>query len=380
MIKESKSIAIIGGGIGGLTLAICLKNSGYDCHIFEKNAEFSEVGAAISIFPNALRVYKKVGILDEILAHAGEMSKVFLKRSDGVILAKSEPVYDLPQICMHRADLHSTLLNNVNAKLYTNHELVDVKLENDNKVKVSFSNKESKIFDAVIGADGIHSKVREYIINDGAPVFRGYNIWRGIVESDFDIGYGSETYGSGQRVGIVPVRPGVYGWWATYNEEFMKNDEPEGTKPKLKRLFGDWHHPIPELIENTETILKNSLSDREPKRGWTKKTITLLGDAAHPTTPNLGQGGCMAIEGAYILSECIKKYGLNENSFNNYEKLHAKRAISIVKSSLQIGQMGQIENRIAVFFRNLFFKLTPSFVALKMVDKYFSYDVTKLKI
>lgn len=380
MGSESKSIAIIGGGIAGLTLAICLKNSGYTCHIFEKNKEFSEVGAAISIFPNALRVFKEIGIIDDILANAGEMSKVFLKRSDGTILAKSEPVYDLPQICMHRADLHSILLKNVDANLRTNHELVSIEPVSESCTKLTFKNGSSKTFDAVIGADGIHSNVREFVINDGLPIFRGYNIWRGVVESNFDIGYGSETYGKGQRVGIVPVKPGVYGWWATCNEDFLEDDAPEGTKAKLKRLFGDWHDPIPQLIENTESILKNSLCDREPKRGWSKNNITLLGDAAHPTTPNLGQGGCLAIEGAFILSKCIERYGLDKDSFSRYEKLHVDRALSIVKSSLQIGQMGQIENPVAVFFRNLFFRLTPSFVALKMVDKYFSYDVTKQKI
>ena len=156
------------------------------------------------------------------------------------------------------------------------------------------------MFDAVVGADGIHSVVRKHIINDGEPIFRGYNIWRGIVEINFDIGYGSETFGKGKRVGIVPIKDGVYGWWATCNEKFMQDDKPETPKEKLNRLFGDWHYPIAELINNTDHILKNSIIDRKPQKGWTNGNTTLLGDAAHPTTPNLGQGGCMAIEGAYI--------------------------------------------------------------------------------
>ena len=363
-----------------MTLAICLKNNGYDCHIFEKNSEFKEVGAAIGIFPNALRVFREVGIIEDILAESGEITKVFLKTCKGEVLAKSEPKFDLPTICLHRADLHSVLLKNADAKLYTDHEMKDLRNLPDGNVEVVFCNGVTKVFNAVVGADGIHSTVREFIIGDGKPVFRGYNVWRGIVETDFDAGYASETYGKGKRVGIVPIKNGKYGWWATCNEAFLQDDEPEGTKQKLQRLFGDWHHPIPEFISKTENILKNSLCDRIPVKGWTKGNITLLGDAAHPTTPNLGQGGCLAIEGAYILAKAIRKYGISEKAFERYEQLQFPRAKSIVEASLRMGQLGQMENSVAIFFRNQLFKLTPSRVALKMIDKFFSYEVAALKI
>jgi 2-polyprenyl-6-methoxyphenol hydroxylase-like FAD-dependent oxidoreductase len=124
---------------------------------------------------------------------------------------------------------------------------------------LTFENGQTHECDAVIGADGIHSVVRKHIINDGEPIFRGYNIWRGVVKSDFDSGYGSETMGLGKRVGIVPIKDGYYGWWAACNEEYLEEDAPEDTKEKLMRLFGSWHSPIPELIKNTDVILKNSL-------------------------------------------------------------------------------------------------------------------------
>jgi 2-polyprenyl-6-methoxyphenol hydroxylase-like FAD-dependent oxidoreductase len=374
-----KEIAIIGGGIAGLTLSLCLKNENIKCHIFEKKDEFKEVGAAISVFPNALRVYQKIGILNEVLKLSGEFKEVFLKTKEGVVLSTSKPQYELPTICMHRVDLHDLLLEKTEAALYTNHALVNCEEEENGKVKVYFKNGVFKTFDAVIGADGLHSKVREIIKNDGKPIFRGYNIWRGVCESTVDIGYGSETYGEGKRVGIVPIKDGKFGWWATFNEDFLKDDEPEGAKAKLRRLFGDWHFPIPELIENTDHILKNSLCDREPSKGWSKGKTVLLGDAAHPTTPNLGQGACMAIEGAYILSECINKYDLSEKAFKKYESLHFKRAKEITETSLLMGKMGQIENAALIKMRNFLFKSMPDSVSMKMIDKYFSYDVTKLK-
>jgi 2-polyprenyl-6-methoxyphenol hydroxylase-like FAD-dependent oxidoreductase len=379
-MRNKKQIAVIGGGIAGLTFSLCLPDDDFECHIFEKKATFGEVGAAISVFPNALCVMDHLGLLPRVLATSGEMKKVFIKTHTGKILSKSEPTGEYPVICTHRADFHGVLLSHSKARLYSSHALERITPLENGTVELTFENGVSKVFDAVIGADGIHSVVRQFVINDGKPIFRGYNIWRGVCQTSFDIGYGSETFGIGQRVGIVPIKNGVYGWWATLNEAFMKDDQPEGTKQKLHRLFGHWHHPIPELIENTGHILKNSLTDRKPVRGWTKGAVTLLGDAAHPTTPNLGQGGCMAIEGAYILARAIEKYGLSTQAFERYEALQYPRARMIVEESLRMGKMGQISNPVLASLRNWSFQLMPSAIAMKMIDKYFSYRVTQVAI
>ena len=379
-MAEKKKIAIIGGGIAGLTFALSLKSEEYECHIFEKKESFGEIGAAISVFPNALSVMDELGLYSNILKTAGELKKILIKTSKGTTLGYSEPKGEYPVICIHRADLHRVLLNHTSAKLFENHGLKSIAETHDHKLRLDFENGKSELFDAVIGADGIHSEVRKYVINDGLPFFRGYNIWRGVVKTNFDIGHGSETLGKGQRVGIVPIKEGVYGWWATCNEEFMQDDEPEGTRVKLKRLFGDWHHPIPSLIEETEVILKNSLSDRIPTKGWSKNNVVLIGDAAHPTTPNLGQGGCTAIEGAYLLSKCIEKYGLTEKAYNRYEELHFDRAKQINRESLRLGKIGQLSNPLAIFLRNLLFYITPSRISVKLLSKYFNRRVTKLKI
>lgn len=375
-----KQIAIVGGGIAGLTLARCLGNEEFDIHIFEKRGSFGEIGAAISVFPNALCVMDELGLLDELLAGSGVISKIQLKTKKGTILSRSEPAYEYPTICTHRAYLHGVLLKDIKATLHPDHGLRSMTHEANGRVSLTFENGLVRAFDAVIGADGIRSAVREHIIGDGEPIFRGYNIWRGVVRSDFAIGQGSETFGKGQRVGIVPIKDGLYGWWATSNEAYMQDDAPEGTRNKLQRLFGSWHHPIPELIANTEEILKNSLVDRKPVRGWSKGMSTLIGDAAHPTTPNLGQGGCIAIEGAYILARCIKKYGIGEQAFSRYEALHFQRAKMVNEESLQLGRMGQWSNPILVGLRDTAFKAMPSKVAMKMVDKFFAYRVTKLVV
>ncbi len=379
-MNKRKKIAIIGGGIAGLTFARCLGTEDYDLHLFEKKEDFGEIGAAISMFPNALCVMDHLGLLEEILTSSGRFQTVYIKTRKGAILSKTSPKSDYPVICIHRADLHQILLNHIDAKLYRDYSLKTLSHKDNEQIELEFENGESMLFDAVVGADGVHSVVRQHILNDGKPIFRGYNIWRGVVKTNFDVGYGSETFGKGQRAGIVPIKDGVYGWWATCNEDYMQDDSPEGTKEKLIRLFGEWHAPIPELIQETTHILKNSTVDRIPKRGWTSGYATLLGDAAHPTTPNLGQGGCMAVEGAYILAKSIHKYGLAPKAFDRYEALHFPRSKTIVNESLKLGKMGQLTNPVLIGFRNFAFKAMPSSLAMKMVDKYFSYRVTNLDI
>lgn len=380
MASDRKEIAIIGGGIAGLTLSIALKSEAFQCSIFEKKEEIGEVGAAISVFPNALSVLDELGMLQEILAVAGELRTIHLKTWKGRDLSRTSPKGEYPIICMHRSDLHRILKARSKATIHAGRVLRTMETLPDGRTELLFEDGSAHIADVVVGADGLHSVVRQQVIGDGSPIHRGYNIWRGICRSDFAIGHGSETFGRGQRVGIVPIRDGWYGWWASANEAYMATDGEEGARNKLIRLFGDWHHPIPELIAGTEVILKNACMDRKLVRGWSKGNVVLVGDAAHPTTPNLGQGGCTAIEGAWLLARCLTVHGASEEAFQRYEALHYPRAAKIIADSRQLGVMGQLENPLATGLRNLAFSLMPSSVSVKMVSKYFEHRVTKLPV
>ena len=381
-MKKNTFIAIIGGGIGGLTTALCLEYFGFKNYkIYEQTKEFREVGAAVSLWPNALKVYQKIGLYEQLRPKWGEMKSVFIKTAKGKILSTTTPKYDLPLVCIHRADLHSMLLQHISKeKLIANHRLKDIKF-GAQKSTLYFNNNESVDADLILGADGINSVVRQHIINDGTPIYRGYNIWRGIATlENVPSGYASETWGKGQRVGIVPIRDDKFGWWVTANEEENNDDLPEGKLSKLQRLFGDWHHPIPSLFENSPEILKNKLGDRIPTKGWSKDNAVLVGDAAHPTTPNLGQGACMAIEGSFLIAKCLDSFDDASTAFKKYETLHYKRTANVINQSLQNGKMGQLENAVAIWGRNLLIKLTPTKLVLRMLDKFWGYDVTAIKL
>lgn len=376
-----QTISIVGGGIGGLTAAIALNRKGFRCDVYERSALFSEVGAAISVWPNALRVFQQLGFLNQVLAKAGVIKDAFIKTKAGKTLSHTQPNYELPAVCMHRADLLAVLLKQLPPEhLHTGHELARFEPPTAGPVRLKFTNGEERVSELLIGADGIHSTIRQRILGDGAPLFRGYNIWRGIAKLDLTQGYASESWGQGKRVGIVPIRDGVFGWWATANEGLGESDEPEGTLAKLNRLFRDWHAPIPQLFDHSGRIIKTSLLDRMPVGGWHQGKAVLLGDAAHPTTPNLGQGACMAIEGAYLLAECLSTYGLSEMALSRYEASHFARTQDVTQTSLRLGQMGQWQHPLATRLRDLAVSLQPRQASARMMDNYFNYDVTQTRI
>ncbi len=192
----------------------------------------------------------------------------------------------------------------------------------------------------------------------------------------------TETFGLGVRVGLVPIGPRGTAWWCTANEAELANDEPHGAKSKLLRWVGNWHQPIPDVIGRTDAtaIIKTAMYDRRPVKMWSKGCCTLLGDAAHPTTPNMGQGGCTAIEDAVVLARCLSHYSDPAIAFRVYERLRYPRTARITNISRYYGVIGQWKNPGAVWFRNTVFRLGSGKAATRGYVKYVSYDPYKVSL
>jgi len=182
-----------------------------------------------------------------------------------------------------------------------------------------------------------------------------------------------ELYGRGKRFGIGPVGLERTGWWAAANTDYTE---------QLTDLYEGWYAPVMELIESTppSTILKTGATDREPNKNWGTGRMTLLGDAIHPTTPNLGQGGCQAMEDALVLARCFEKYGATEMALRNYEHLRHLRTAMLTRISRYYGRVGKLENIWARALRRMSLSLAPEPLAQRLMQVVFDYDVTKIRV
>jgi 2-polyprenyl-6-methoxyphenol hydroxylase-like FAD-dependent oxidoreductase len=287
-------LIIIGGGIGGLTAALALQRPGRAITLFERASAFAEIGTGMSLWPNATRILRSLGVLEPALALGQSAQHFQLLRSDGRVLSNlSLEGFPTPTLCIHRADLHRTLLGALpKSDLRTGHRLLDFSQDAEG-VTARFEGGITVRADALIGADGIRSAVREQIHGASPPLFRGYHIWRGIAPAVPGViaGRMSETWGRGRRFGVLPIGQGRVCWYATHNSPRTGTGAPEAPPAEALESFGDWHAPIPALIEATPAsqVIVVEAQDREALAFWGSGRATLLGDAATPSPPTSGR-------------------------------------------------------------------------------------------
>ena len=375
-------IAIVGGGIGGLTVALALREFGFEAEVYEQAPQLLDVGAAIAVWPNAMRVLERLSLGDAIRAHSGEMREIRWLDHRGNLLNRLS-ISDA--VALHRADLQSVLLHAVQTTdIHLNHSLLSYDQHND-KVIAQFTNGHSTEADFLIGADGIHSDVRAQLLKDDQPIYRGYTVWRGISSATPDPlppAAAIEIHGRGRRFGIGPVGGARIGWWASSNSTTQHHPPTEDAQDELLHLFKDWYRPAVQLIETTapHSILTTAALDREPTNVWGQRRVTLLGDAIHPTTPNLGQGGCLAMEDAMVLARCFEKYGATEEALRKYESRRYQRTAALTKYSRWYGSVGQSENIFIQLFKRGLLPLAPEAVLQRLVQTVFDYDPTTVTV
>ena len=372
-----KDVGIIGAGIGGVAAAAALHKFGIRATLYERAPRLKEVGAGMMLWPNATRVLKTLGLLDDVAARSGVNTHFLVRESSGTILMDiSLGEFDVPALCTRRADLLASLLFALPAEdIRLGWELTHLE-QVKSSVRVHFANGSVEEHDAVIGADGIRSCVRAQLFGPSDPVHNGYGIWRGVAAysgNAIRTGSNSETWGLGSRFGILNIGEGRFTWYATANAPECTGTLPDQRKSEIIRRFGGWHEPIPALIEVTESILENGAYDLPPLPRWTVRRVTLLGDAAHPCTPNLGQGGCMALEDALVLAKCISGEPSIESALSRYESVRRRRTRHIQQRSRLMGQIGQWQNRAVVAGRRMVTSLLPASPFERNLRRIYSY-------
>ena len=365
-----KRAAIIGGGIGGLTTAIALRKIGFDVNVYERAGELREIGSGMSLWPNAVRSLNQVDpeILVRLTRPGRSLRRMLMKDQNGDrIKTLPLPAGDCSGLAIHRAELQSALAQSVpNHSIHLGHVFSHLEQRADS-VHLQFENGATAEADLVVACDGIHSAVRRSLGLKANLSNRDYSVWRGVTQVDpsFDShqlglehdGDFSESYGRGTRFGILRLGPGRIHWYATANNSLIPRDLSE--RAVLQKLFAGWHSPIPDLIANAENAIHSKVQDRLSTLPWVVGRVAILGDAAHPISPNFGQGACLAIEDAVVLAACLQAQQKLPRALRRYEISRYPRCLEVLFMSREAGRLAQFQNRTLVRLRKHFIKRAP---------------------
>ncbi|MCL1472338.1 FAD-dependent monooxygenase [Argonema antarcticum] len=398
--QEALKAIIIGGGIGGLTCAIACLDMGMQVELYEKRDLDSMLSGPGGIFiqRNAMRVY-------ELLWEGRIRSQLYQQGAKilkgGFFSKQAKPLYiNAPEfvkaedlgICILRPELQSILYNALPEGTVRNKAAFTDFVETADGIRVSFADGREAWGDVLIGADGLYSQVRARLNGKEQmepPIYSGMSCWRGWFYKDnlpLDPRYSwGEFWGRGNRFGYFDVGGDRFSFYAFSQAEAGGNDEAMGgSKKALQALFSSYAQPIPAIIEalSEGSIYRDDIFDREPPgMQWGRGRVTLIGDAAHPVQPNLGQGGCMAIEDAF---ELVKMLIIGEEkgedipaSLREFEVSRSKRVEKVFTTSRQVGNLGQTDSDFGCFLRNLIYWLIPTWLGDLQFKWLFNYDPKK---
>lgn len=364
-------ILIAGGGIGGLTAAAALERLGFTVTLLERAAELRAVGAGLTLQPNAIAALRSVGLADGVVAAGHRSGVATIRKADGRVISQIDLAAAWPQevgITLHRATLHHLLCSALNRTDLVLGATVSRYEDRGDKVRVHLEDGRSFEGDLLIGADGIRSAIRRQLFGDGEPLYAGYYCWRGIGPQLPEPLEGlSETWGRGQRFGLVPIDGERIYWFAVRSGAPGGSDDAGTLHGHLQNLFGSWHEPIAEVIAATpaSAILRGDILYRKPAAVWGRGRVTLLGDAAHPMTPDFGQGACQAIEDAVILAAVLRQENDPVLALRRYETLRQPRTAAIVRSAATFGRVAQWQNPLLCGLRDFLNARVPQ----KMLEK-----------
>jgi 2-polyprenyl-6-methoxyphenol hydroxylase-like FAD-dependent oxidoreductase len=368
-------VVIIGAGIGGLAAAVALRRVGVESLILERADSIREIGAGLSLWSNALNALRELGLEDRVTEFASLVERNLARTPKGRVLAVNDfrdiiRAAGAPCVCIARTVLQRILLEELPAaQVRTGARCVGVSdswvtLEDGTRIDA----------DVLVGADGVSSVVRAGLHGVEVPRYAGYTCWRGIFQKDDLLPPRTALLaaGSGSQFGLWPCGAGQLYWFLTKNA-------PQGgmrTKAEVLALCRDWAAPIPDAIEMTPegAIVQNDIVDRPPLHWWGRGRVTLLGDAAHAATPNLGQGACMALEDAVVFAHCLSGGGPVEAALREYERLRIPRTNAVVRDSWQAGRILQLDQPGLEWARDWFMgSALGSYMGMRMFRKLLTY-------
>jgi 2-polyprenyl-6-methoxyphenol hydroxylase-like FAD-dependent oxidoreductase len=363
-------VLVVGGGIGGLAAAIALREDRHEVAVFERAAALQEVGAGLSMSPNAMAALDRLGTGDEIRKRGGIARTILLRNRRGDVLNEIDAEgRDWEIVGIHRADLQDVLVRRAGE---VNLGIACVEFaDSGTSVAARLEDGSETEGDVLVGADGMYSTVRAQLKGSEPVRYAGYFGWRAAIdfaESSIEQTF-SESWGPRFRVGLITIGGGRLYWFVS---ELASEDAPLPPDPNayLREQLGEWHDPIPRVVDATpeRALSRLPIHDRAPAKTWGRGRVTLLGDAAHPMTPNLGQGAAQALEDAVVLADAMRTVADPVAALRAYEASRIPRTTMIVKRSRQFGRIAQLGNPFACRLRDAAVKATPKRVQLRQQE------------
>ncbi|RME12495.1 MAG: FAD-dependent oxidoreductase, partial [Bacteroidetes bacterium] len=343
-------VLVIGGGIGGLATAVALRQNGMDVTVYEQSKPIPAAGAGLLLWSNALTGLQTLGLAEKVIQAGMPIESTQIRHWRGRLLSDVDVLTlsrraGMPSVAIHRADLYRILVEALPPDCIQFGMRAESVTQLPDGVEVGFANGRFAKGELLIGADGIHSSVRQCLWPELSLRYSGYTAYRGVAPQPGALPAGviSESWGPGKRFGIVPLSNGWTYWYATENTRPGRKMSPDQLKAHLQKQFSRWHHPVPLLLQATSAhaLLHHDVYDLAPVTNWVKGRVLLLGDAIHPTTPNFGQGAGMAVESAVVLGKCLAVHNHLDAAFSCYEQHRQPRTAWITAQSQRIGRVAQ---------------------------------------
>lgn len=353
-------VGIIGAGIGGLTTAIALEALGYEVDIFEKCHVLKQLGVGLGVGGNAIRALQKYGIADQIRSHGNVLLECqFRTENDEFLNTLMLSVSEEENVTIQREKLHEILLNATHAHIHLIKDVVEIIDYEEPTLKTDDGSKYS--YDLIVACDGLHSNIRRQMFPGSEAVYQGYTCFRGTSKAvNIDHRIALEYWGAEGRFGIVPLNNNEVYWFCCMNAKERDSEYRNFNKKKLMHYFKDFPIAVTETLEKTlHDPIHHDIYDIQPLKQFVKGRVVLLGDAAHATTPNMGQGASQAIEDAICLANQLKRMPLDE-AISSYEKLSVPHTKKVILKSRQIGKSAQLENQLLIQLRNRALKIMPT--------------------
>jgi 2-polyprenyl-6-methoxyphenol hydroxylase-like FAD-dependent oxidoreductase len=375
-----KRAVIAGAGPGGLTAATALQQAGYSVTLCDRSDVLKPAGSGLTIWPNAMRAFDRIGMSRDIASLGVPLAKIAMRNwrgdlifADDVLAAARDERF--PGVTLTRTSLMQALARRAQEAKMLQAEVVGFSARRD-FVFVQLADGRKLACDLLVGADGFHSRVRSQLIARPYFTYAGYAVTRGIAEGNFAGDTGTVWMGPARQFGCFPLPQDRTYWFASEKTREESGDSPQPVA-EIAQSFHGWAPPITATIHATpqDQLLRNHVYDRPTLRRWSFGRVTLLGDAAHPAAPTLGQGGCQAIEDAVTLGSCCAGEDDVEAALLKYQARRLDRANSFVREARMIGRIGLWQNPLALYIRETIMRAMPVKYRQSQLAQSFDFQV-----